>query len=522
MRLSTSAHCAIRYLFGIGGTIAILSGCSGMGNVNPAQGQPAGSLRVAATSMPWDTEGARRRPADSPKYVMVDVGTFGGPTSFFDCCGNVPPVLNDQNTLVGQADTIITNPYGSNPNFNCDSIFDPAVEGFAYAYSRGALKNLGTLPGGYNSYALSISPNGTIAGTSENGQNDPLLALASCVGVMWRAGGIVSLGTLGGGYESIAFALNDRPQVVGSSANTTPDACSFFGWNTQARAFIWEGGKMSDLGTLGTGNCAAAGFINSHGQVTGFSTTNNPISGAPTQDPFFWEDGKMRDIGTLGGTFGFPSDLNEQGQVVGQMNTTGDASSHPFLWSRAGGLKDLGTLGGSNGSANELNNAGEVVGRADLSPSSSVHHAFIWKHGKMQDLGLPPGGAPCSTSYAINSRDQVIGDAGVCNVGGVPFLWQNGVNYALSSLVLPGSDLTLSDVNVINDRGEIACTGTDEMGNIHACVLVPLGEARDEGLTRLMRGIAPALGPLPARTPNRVIDERLIIRRGFHHQRMGA
>jgi probable HAF family extracellular repeat protein len=466
----------------------------------------------------------RPTPHHSPQYVLVDVGTFGGPSSFFNCCGNVPPVLNPRGVLVGEADTNIPNPHAANPNPNCVSLSDPAVEGFGFAWNGGTLTDLGALPGGYNSYALSISPNGSVVGNSENGQNDPLLSIPSCVGVLWKAGGIVDLGTLGGGYESIAFALNDKPQAVGSSANTIPDSLSFFGWNTQARAFLWQDGVLRDLGTLGTGNDAAAGFINSSGQIAGFSYTNNPASGTATQDPFFWERGRMIDLGTLGGTFGLPNDLNERGQVVGQMNLAGDTTYHPFLWSTAMGLRDLGTLGGANGFATQINSAGEVVGRADISPSSSDHHAFLWKHGVIHDLGLPPGGAPCSTSYAINTQDQVVGDAGVCGVGGVPFLWENGVNYALNSLVLPGSDLTLGDVNVINDRGEIACTGTDPSGNIHACLLVPLDQARREGLTRLMRNTrAPAIARSAAgRYPSVRVGRQRMMRAPFNRAPTGA
>ncbi len=425
----------------------------------------------------------------TPRYVLVDLGTFGGPTSFFDCCGNIPSVLNDGGVAAGEAQTSVANPYASNPNFNCDSTIDPFDEGFAFKWQSGVLENLGALPGGFNSYALSINPNGAVVGTSENGQTDPLLALASCVAVLWKAGGIVDLGTLGGGYESIAFTLNDNVQVAGASANTISDAYSFFGWNTQSRAFVWQRGAMRDLGTLGTGNDASASYINARGQITGFSYTNavaNSGTSYPTQDPFFWDGGKMVDVGTLGGTSGFPNDLNERGQVVGQSNLAGDAANHPFLWSRSRGLKDLGTLGGANGFAMQLNDAGAVVGRADITQGTSVHHAFLWEHGSMLDLGLPPGGGPCSTAYAINQRGQIIGDAGACNVGGTPFLWENGTNYDLNSLILPGSDLTVSDVDEINDRGEIACYGALANGATHACLLVPLELARREGLTRLV------------------------------------
>lgn len=237
------------------------------------------------------------------------------------------------------------------------------------------------------------------------------------------------------------------------------------------------------MGTLG-GTDATSAFVNDHGQIAGMSYTNstiNPATGFPTQDPFLWDDDKLLDLGTLGGTYGFPNGINNRGEVVGQSNLVGDSNYHPFLWKR-GVLMDLGTFGGDKGFASSVNDIGEVVGRAEL-PGNQIHHAFLWKHGTMIDLGIPPGGGPCSTAYSINSKGQVAGDSGICNVGGPPFLWEHGVIYNLNDLVLPGSDLTLVDVDTINDRGEIACTGVLADGNPHACVLIPLDLAQSEGLT---------------------------------------
>src|SRR5450755_1032141 len=98
---------------------------------------------------------------------------------------------------------------------------------------------------------------------------------------------------------------------------------------------------MQDLGTLG-GPEATAYVINERGQVTGGSYTNstpNAVSDScgqnvPTFDPFVWENGKLIDLGTLGGTCGFGSTINNRGQVVGQSDLAGDVYFHPFLWDR--------------------------------------------------------------------------------------------------------------------------------------------------------------------------------------------
>ena len=74
----------------------------------------------------------------------------------------------------------------------------------------------------------------------------------------------------------------------------------------------------------------------------------------------------------------------------------------------------------------------------------------------MTDLGvLDPW--TCSTANSVNSKGQVIGDTGICNVGGgPPFYFQDGQPMVdINTLVLPGSDLTLTSAAFINDRGKL-------------------------------------------------------------------
>jgi probable HAF family extracellular repeat protein len=291
-------------------------------------------------------------------YKLIDLGTFGGPTGYL--CndptndGGPCPVLNNRGTIVSAADTSIPNPNYPNVCLICP--FDPYIL-HAFQWQDGSLTDLGALPGGYNSFANSISSNGFVVGYSENGAIDPLLGVPEINGVLWKDGQIVNLGTIEGGYESAASAVNDRGQVAGAFLNTIPDPFSVFG--LQLRAFLWQSGVMQDLGTLGTGTDAAAFFMNERGQVAGTSNTNTVINsgtGMPTQDPFLWENGTMTDLGTLGGVFGVPNYLNNQGQVVGQSDLAGDVYAHAFLWPGKGGkMQDLGTLGGTSSLANWIN-----------------------------------------------------------------------------------------------------------------------------------------------------------------------
>jgi probable HAF family extracellular repeat protein len=92
-----------------------------------------------------------QEPKKDTQYKFVDLGTFGGPNSFLDCCGIILPVLNNQGVVVGGADTSAPNP---NP---------------AFKWRDGVLTNLGALPGGYNSFAASVNARGDVVGTAENG-----------------------------------------------------------------------------------------------------------------------------------------------------------------------------------------------------------------------------------------------------------------------------------------------------------------------------------------------------------------
>ena len=64
--------------------------------------------------------------------------------------------------------------------------------------------------------------------------------LASGVSAVSQTYTIKDLGTLGGSFSQ-ANAINASGQIVGSSGTT----------GTASRAFMWSGGKMTNLGTLG-------------------------------------------------------------------------------------------------------------------------------------------------------------------------------------------------------------------------------------------------------------------------------
>jgi probable HAF family extracellular repeat protein len=413
-------------------------------------------------------------------YKLIVVGTLGGPQSYGDP-GHGAANIDNRGIAAGVADTAI--PDSFYPNFN--TIFSGGIGSHPFVYHAfttrdGTLVDLGGLQEGLDSNASFITENGLVSGQALNGSIDPIAGWPASSGVLWKDGKIINLGTLGG-YESQAGRVNRRGQVTGITTNTIPDPVSLYyppgtPNATQLRAFLWdEKNGMQDIGTLG-GPDAFAPVINEHGQIAGFSYTNstpNSTTGVPTSDPFLWENGKMIDLGTLGGTNGGAGDLNNRGQVIGTSNLAGDAIFHPFLWTAPGPIRDLGTLGGATGMANAINDSGEVIGLADT-PSST--HAYLWRRGKMTDLGTLEGDC-FSGAFGINAHTQVVGQSINCDfTEGRAFLWENGSIIDLNLFVPSGSNLTLTDVETINDRGEMFGISTLADGNDRAFLLIPCDE----------------------------------------------
>ena len=457
-------------------------------------------LTVLACAAPLAAQGSQDRKDQHHHYTLIDIGTFGGPSSYFNSLSltdrfgfgtafyGFAHVFNQRGILVGFADTSTLDPY---PAF----CYTPdCFVSHAFQWQGGIKTDLGVLPGGASSAAFWINSKGLIAGNSENGEMDPLIpGLPEVRAVLWKQGEITDLGTLGGN-ESFAEAVNDRGQVTGLALNAIPDPFSFyyvflygFSNGTQTRGFLWDNGVMQDLGTLG-GPDTFPNLVNQRGQVAGFSYTNStpdPNTGLPTFHPFLWEKGKgMTDLGSFGGAAtASVNGLNERGEVVGGTDLPGDTQAHPFLWD---GEKLIDLIappfgGDGYGEASWINEAGEVVGLAGLpvpcaDSGHQIQHAFLWKNGEMMDLGTVAG-SPNSQGSFINSKTQIVGLSFACDFSvRDAILWEHGSMVDLNALISPDSPFHLYSASFIDDQGEIAVFGLLANGDKHALLLIPCDE----------------------------------------------
>ena len=287
---------------------------------------------------------------------------------------------------------------------------------------------------------------------------------------------IRDLGVLGGGDFSQAWALNDRGQVVGRSNLALRDDDG----NRVEHAFLWENGRIRDLGSLaGEDGSSDADAINDRGQVVGsgeVSRTGPCRDADPGTHAFLWANGTMRDLGTLGGCASEPVTIDEQGRVIGWAATAkrdrdGEQIEHAAVW-KNGEWRDLGTLGaraGPRSDASATDGAGRIVGSADSRQRGDfgypLQHAVLWQAGRIRDLGTLGGSE--SHAVAVNARGQIVGDAGARarsgDGGGAihAFIWANG---KMRDLGVRGDDVYAVGLNGRGQVVGISWLGEDDHG----------------------------------------------------------
>lgn len=299
---------------------------------------------------------------------------------------------------------------------------------------------------------------------------------------LWRGGQALDLGTLGGPNSNVAWPVkNNRGLISGIAETAATDplgenwSCSaFFPTVTHhtCLGFVWEGGVMRPLPTLGGNNGFATG-ANNRGQVVGWAenTVHDPTCVPPQVLQFravLWGPGRnqIQELPPLpGDSTGAATAINDRGQVVGISGICDRAvgrfsAAHIVLWEN-GRVRDLGNLGGTAwNTAMAINQRGDVVGFSNLpggsSPGAFNAHAFLWtKRDGIRDLGTLPGDV-FSQALGINEQRQVVGLS--CTAGFAScraFLWTDGVMTDLNTLVAPGYPDQLVFANDINDLGEI-------------------------------------------------------------------
>jgi len=220
--------------------------------------------------------------------------------------------------------------------------------------------------------------------------------------------------------------------------------------NATRVAALWRSGSLDTLGTLGGPNSVVQWpGISNNGMIAGFAETAEldtlheewsctaflpSVTGFICRG-FAWDAGVMTPMPTLGGNQGFATGVNSRGQVVGwaetrvvdpTCNTPQVLQFRAVLWEpKKGTVLELPPLrGDSTSAATAINSKGQVVGISgdcDIAVGQrSARHSVIWNDGVPTNIG-DLGGEFWHTPMDINDNGDVVGFSNPPYVVGIDF-----------------------------------------------------------------------------------------------------
>lgn len=248
--------------------------------------------------------------------------------------------------------------------------FDDQFRPRAFIWSAGRMTDLGVplLSGPSAVEAISINKRLQIVGNN-------MPASGGSKGFIWQVGVMTQLGTLLGTFtDTLALGINGRGEIVGAG----------FSSDGQLHGIQWVLGMPKALPSLSNGRFPVQAFdINEHGQIVGYLSPGGQVAFARA---FLYDRGKYTELGTLPGTtLSLATAINDKGQVIGQsLNTSKPGTARAFLWEK-GSMQDLGTVLKSHivSEPRDINKDGTVVGSSGNGVTSTP---WIWSEGLLQNL----------------------------------------------------------------------------------------------------------------------------------------
>ena len=326
----------------------------------------------------------------APRYSVTDLGTLGGLECNATALNNNGQITGISDTSVKKPDTTYVMhvflwqngrirslgslegqnyaPSSLNDRGQVAGVYHDTARGAfrAFTFQNGKVHLLPALPhqgkGFSFSAARSLGLNGEVVGSSDN---------RACA---WVGGRLLPLATPKGFGRSEAFGVNGRGPVVGTGDTRA-------GFRVQSHALLWQNGHVSDLGVLPGFRESTARAINAQGQVVGWSssTQSGPHRFQFRYHAFVWQKGRMRDLGTVPRLENSRAvALNDRDEIVGTSNSKRE--QHAVLW-RGGKAYDLNALippgtGWILRDAVAINNRGWIVGNGK---HKGIFKAFVLK-----------------------------------------------------------------------------------------------------------------------------------------------
>ena len=302
----------------------------------------------------------------------IDLGTLGKPdgNSWINWGG-----INDRGEAVGMSETADLDPNGEDI---CG--FGTHLTCVPFLWRDGHMSALPTV-GGNNGQASAINNRGQVVGYSETANTDPTCPPApTALPVLWEKGQAQPLPLVGTDPDGFANGINDQGTAVGYSGSCI----------AATHAVMWKNNTAFVLQDLGGTHSNIAFAINNRGQMVGKVRSADDT----TYVAALWQpDGTLTNLGILPGDFAaFATGINNLGQVVGNNFDSSFNWSHGFIWQNYV-MTDLNTLIPADSnlfviSASNINERGQISGMATVltGPHAGDIHAYLATPAN-QDLG---------------------------------------------------------------------------------------------------------------------------------------
>lgn len=262
------------------------------------------------------------------------------------------------------------------------------------------------------SQALGINDAGQVIGVAEvpeprNPQGTAFRAWT------WRNGTMTALPPLGNDLESQSVAINEIGEVLVVSFDRADRG--------RDRYYVWKDGRIDQLGRLNFdpgGPSAFASSMNNSRQIVG-----SVVHADGQERAFLWENGRMTDLGLAPGDdfFSGADKITNDGRIVGTSWALDDTNGHGsraqgIVWQGASFVRTIPPLPGDwAASILGVNASGVTVGFSGFPSSGVVSSGGAWAN--LNDLVVPaPPQRFLYEGTDVNDRGQIVvdGQFGCC------------------------------------------------------------------------------------------------------------
>lgn len=264
---------------------------------------------------------------------------------------------------------------------------------------------------------------------------------------------------------------------------------AFAGRAEQDRSPVY---KVTEIRPLPGTDHAVANAINDRGQVVGYCYKSSGSGHVIIPIPFIWEEGKMVTLRAISGQYGWATDINERGDIVGFADKdvrTGlgideyTAASLPTMWVawakfQADDWRDQIPLRLPGDDAQELkiNNRRQVIVHGRPRKGSSENSLRAWRAvetkdkdgdivGRMEAYNIPLPKQYVSGTFwpvDINDHGDIIGNGGqIVAVFGSRAVFDDGRGF-----VYKDGQWTELASSTTTDSGNSECRGLNNRGDI--------------------------------------------------------